>query len=152
MAVDDLLSRDANQPPEPPKQAAPNAPQGKYGDAASTQGNGEKPKDKDADEKKDEEKKEEEKPEDTGPQKANFHAQTTVIFQGDSGFSARYSGPNSLSDAGERQETMTADLFTGIRLWRGAEMHVDALAWQGFGLSQTFGIEAFPNADAYRSA
>ena len=30
-------------------------------------------------------------------------------------------------------------------------MHVDALMWQGFGLSQTFGVEAFPNGDAYKA-
>ena len=30
-------------------------------------------------------------------------------------------------------------------------MHVDALMWQGFGLSQTYGIEAFPNGDAYKA-
>ena len=43
---------------------------------------------------------------------------------------------------GERQETLAADLFAGVRLWHGAEMHADALMWQGFGLSNTFGIEA----------
>ena len=30
-------------------------------------------------------------------------------------------------------------------------MHVDALMWQGFGLTQTFGIEDFPNGDAYKA-
>ena len=33
----------------------------------------------------------------------------------------------------------------------GAEMHADALMWQGFGLSKTFGIEDFPNGDAYKA-
>jgi high affinity Mn2+ porin len=85
------------------------------------------------------------------PQRWNFHAQTTVVAQGDPAFAANYSGPNSLNSAGERQETLAADLFAGVRLWCGAEMHVDALMWQGFGLSQTFGIEAFPNGDAYKA-
>jgi high affinity Mn2+ porin len=85
------------------------------------------------------------------PQSFNFHAQATTVAQGDLPFSAKYSGPNSLNSAGERQETLTADLFAGVRLWSGAEMHVDALMWQGFGLSQTFGIEAFPSADAYKA-
>ena len=71
--------------------------------------------------------------------------------QGDPGFPAKYSGPNSLNSAGERQETLAADLFAGVRLWNGAEMHADALMWQGFGLSNTFGIEAFPNGDAYKA-
>lgn len=46
---------------------------------------------------------------------------------------------------------MTADLFSGAKLWKGAEMHADALVWQGFGLSQTFGVEGFPNGDAYKA-
>ena len=43
------------------------------------------------------------------------------------------------------------DLFAGVRLWRGAEAHLDGLMWQGFGLSKTHGIEAFPNGDAYKA-
>jgi high affinity Mn2+ porin len=81
----------------------------------------------------------------------NFHFQTTAIAQGDFGFPAKYSGPNSLNSKGEIQETVTADLFAGVRLWPGAEAHMDFLMWQGFGLSQTFGIEAFPNGDGYKA-
>jgi high affinity Mn2+ porin len=81
----------------------------------------------------------------------NLHAQNTEIVQGDLPFPAKYSGPNSLNKNGEVQETVTLDLFLSMRLWPGAEAHVDGLAWQGFGLSQTFGIEAFPNGDAYKS-
>ena len=78
----------------------------------------------------------------------NFHVQNTEIVQGDPAFPAKYSGPNSLNSKGEVQETVTLDLYAGIRLWHGAEAHVDFLMWQGFGLSQTYGIEAFPNGDA----
>ena len=74
----------------------------------------------------------------------NVHAQTTCVAHGDPPFAADYSGPNSLNPAGERQQTLDADLFVGLRLWQGAEVHADALMWEGFGLSQTFGIEAFP--------
>jgi high affinity Mn2+ porin len=81
----------------------------------------------------------------------NFHVQNTEIVQGDPAFPARYSGPNSLNSKGEVQETVTLDLYAGARLWRGAEAHLDFLMWQGFGLSQTFGIEAFPNGDAYKA-
>jgi high affinity Mn2+ porin len=80
----------------------------------------------------------------------NWHVQNTDIEQGDWGFSAKYSGPNSLKTKGQQQETVTLDLFAGVRLWRGAEAHMDGLMWQGFGLSKTFGIEAFPNSDAYK--
>jgi high affinity Mn2+ porin len=135
-------------PSEPSSPAtAPTAPQ--PADQAPT-GNGQQ-----GDEKKEGEKKSDQ-PEDnpganTAPQCWNFHAQTTTVAQGDPGFPARYSGPNSLNSEGERQETLTADLFIGARLWTGAELHVDALMWQGFGLSDTFGIEAFPNGDAFKA-
>jgi len=81
----------------------------------------------------------------------NWHVQNTDIVQGDFGFPAKYSGPASLDNKGEVQETISLDLFAGVRLWRGAEAHVDGLMWQGFGLSQTHGIEAFPNGDAYKA-
>jgi high affinity Mn2+ porin len=81
----------------------------------------------------------------------NFHAQNTEIIQGDPAFPAKYSGPNSLSSHGQVKETVTLNFYAGLRLWRGAEAHVDFLTWQGFGLSQTFGIESFPNGDAYKA-
>ncbi len=81
----------------------------------------------------------------------NWHVQNTEVVQGDPGFPAKYSGPQSLNSRGEAQETASLDLFAGVRLWRGAEAHVDGLMWQGFGLSKTFGVEAFPSADAYKT-
>jgi len=81
----------------------------------------------------------------------NFHFQTTTIIQGDPSFRAKYSGPNSLNSKGEIQETITADLYAGRKLWRGAAVYADLLMWQGFGLTQTFGIEANPNGDAYKA-
>jgi high affinity Mn2+ porin len=81
----------------------------------------------------------------------NWHVQNTDIVQGDPGFPAKYSGPNSLNSNGEVQETVTLDLYAGARLWRGAEAHIDVLMWQGFGLSKTVGIEGFPNGDGYKA-
>jgi high affinity Mn2+ porin len=40
--------------------------------------------------------------------------------------------------------------MAGIRLWPGAEGHIDGLMWQGFGLNSTLGVEGFPNGEAYR--
>jgi high affinity Mn2+ porin len=80
----------------------------------------------------------------------NWHVQNTDIVQGDFGFPAKYSGPNSLDSRGEIRETVSLDLFAGVQLWRGAEAHVDGLMWQGFGLSKTFGVEAFPNGEAFK--
>jgi high affinity Mn2+ porin len=80
----------------------------------------------------------------------NFHIQNTDVEQGYPGFSAKYSGRHSLNSNGDSEETVSLDLFAGLRLWRGAEAHVDGLMWQGFGLSNTLGIEAFPNGNAYK--
>jgi len=84
-------------------------------------------------------------------QRWNFHVQNTTIIQGYPAFPAQYSAPNSLNNNGEIRRTTTLNLYAGLRLWRGAEVYTDLLAWQGFGLSQTFGIEAFPNGDAYKA-
>jgi high affinity Mn2+ porin len=80
----------------------------------------------------------------------NIHGQVTETPQGDTAFPALYSGPNSLDSKGEIQETFTADLYAGARLWKGAEIHVDGLLWKGFGLTNDKGIEAFPNGDAFK--
>jgi high affinity Mn2+ porin len=86
-----------------------------------------------------------------GEQFWNWHVQNTDIAQGDPGFRAQYCGPASLNSEGEVQETVTLDLYAGVRLWRGAEAHMDGLMWQGFGLSRTHGVEGFPNGDAYKA-
>src|SRR5450631_633712 len=80
----------------------------------------------------------------------NIHGQVTETPQGTLGFPALYSGPNSLNSKGEVQETFTADLYAGARLWRGGEIHADGLLWKGFRLSNDKGIEAFPNGDAFK--
>lgn len=84
------------------------------------------------------------------PQNWNFHVQNTDIVQGYPGFSAKYSGPNSLPNGGETRESVSLDLMAGVRLWSGAEAHVDGLMWQGFGLADTLGVEGFPNGEAFR--
>jgi len=81
----------------------------------------------------------------------NWHAQSTAIVQGYPGLPAKYNGPNSLPTQGEARETISADVYAGFRLWNGAEAHFDVLTWQGFGLNDTFGIEAFPNGEAYKA-
>jgi high affinity Mn2+ porin len=80
----------------------------------------------------------------------NWHVQNTEIVQGYPGFPAQYSGPNSLPSGGETRETISLDLMAGVRLWSGAEVHIDGLMWQGFGLNNTLGAEGFPNGEAYR--
>jgi high affinity Mn2+ porin len=80
----------------------------------------------------------------------NWHAQNTDIVAYHPGFPASYSGTNSLSSAREVMEAVSVDLYAGLRLWRGAEAHVDGLMWQGFGFSKALGAEGFPNGEAFR--
>ena len=80
----------------------------------------------------------------------NWHAQNTDIVQYHPDFHAPYAGPNSLHAGDEVKETVSLDLMFGLRLWRGAEFHVDGLMWQGFGLSDALGIDGFPNGEAFR--
>ncbi|MBU6402876.1 MAG: carbohydrate porin [Verrucomicrobia bacterium] len=84
------------------------------------------------------------------PQTWNFHAQNTDIYQYHPAFPAAYSGPNSLSNGQEFKDTVSLDALVGVRLWRGAEAHVDGLMWQGYGLSKTLGVEGFPSGEAFR--
>jgi high affinity Mn2+ porin len=80
----------------------------------------------------------------------NFHVQNTDIVQGYPGFPAKYSGPNSLPFGGETRETVSLDLMAGVRLWHGAEAHIDGLMWQGYGLGNALGVDGFPNGEAFR--
>lgn len=80
----------------------------------------------------------------------NWHVQNTDIVQGYPGFPAKYSGPNSLPNGGQTRESVSLDLFVGLRLWRGAEAHIDGLMWQGFGVGNTRGVDGFPNGEAFR--
>ena len=80
----------------------------------------------------------------------NWHVQNTDIIQYHPAFPASYSGPNSLGSGNEVAETVSLDLYAGVRLWRGAEAHIDGLMWQGFGLSKTLGVEGFLNGEAFR--
>ncbi len=118
-------------------------------DAAAKDQDKDAGKDQDGDKDKDQDKNKDERS--LVPKGWNIHAQTTLIQNFQPGFGALYSGPNSLQPFRDREGTITADLFLGAPLWQGAEFHADFLMWQGFGLSDSFGLEAFPNSDAYKA-
>jgi high affinity Mn2+ porin len=80
----------------------------------------------------------------------NIHIQSTVIAQGHPAFPAEYTGANSLTPGADIKETVSVDVMGGVRLWRGGEFFVDALMWQGYGLSNTLGVAGFPNGEAFR--
>ena len=80
----------------------------------------------------------------------NIHVQNTDIVQGYPGFHSQSSGPDSLAAGGQTRETVSLDLMAGVRLWPGAEAHVDGMMWQGFGVGNALGVEGFPNGEAFR--
>jgi high affinity Mn2+ porin len=140
---------DKEQPPTEKKPGQDNQKDDKQNGKKEANGAEEKKED-DKDKEKDKDKDKEEDKRKLLPPGWNFHAQTTIIPNFQPGFGALYSGPNSLHTDHDRQGTITADLFLGAPLWQGAEFHADFLLWQGFGLSNSVGLEAFPDADAYK--
>jgi len=82
----------------------------------------------------------------------NVHGQLTTIGQGYFRFRSPYQGANSLSGTGQTASTTSATAFVGLRLWRGAELYVDPEIDQGFGLSDTLGVAAFPNGEAQKAS
>jgi len=80
----------------------------------------------------------------------SLHMQNTIVIQTHPGIRAKYSGPSSLDKTSETHETVSLDLLAGLRLWEGAEIHLDGLMWEGYGLSNALGIAGFPNGEAFR--
>lgn len=84
------------------------------------------------------------------PEDWSLHGQMTFVEQYHPAFRAPYSGPNSLGPESTGRETFDATLFAGVRVWEGGEAYIDPEIDQGFGLSNTLGVAAFPSAEAYK--
>jgi high affinity Mn2+ porin len=78
------------------------------------------------------------------------HSQATVTEQYHPGFSSPYRGPDSLNSGGRGDETVDATAYLGLRLWKGAEAWIDPEVDQGFGLSDTLGVDGFTSGEAYK--
>jgi high affinity Mn2+ porin len=79
-----------------------------------------------------------------------LRGQATFVLQGHPRFRSPYRGDGSLSPAPNARNTLSTDFLLGRRLWRGAEVIVDASVTRGFGLSNSTGAAAFPNNEAFR--
>jgi high affinity Mn2+ porin len=78
------------------------------------------------------------------------HGQGTLVEQYHPRFSSPYVGPQSLNPGQRGDETVDVTAFLGVRPWKGAELWMDPEIDQGFGLSDTLGIDAFTSAEAYK--
>lgn len=89
-------------------------------------------------------------PEDTAPEQWAIHAQATFVDQYHPAFRSELRGPNSLDPGSRGNESVEATVFAGLRPWAGAEIWANGEIDQGFGLNNTLGIAAFPNAASTR--
>lgn len=80
----------------------------------------------------------------------SLHGQTTFTEQYHPAFTSPYRGANSLDPGSRGDETWDVTLFAGVRLWAGGEAYVNSEVDQGFGLSDTFGVAAFPSGEGYK--
>ena len=80
----------------------------------------------------------------------NIHFQSTYIYQYKPAFQAKYNGTNSLQSIEEKQNSITATLYLGARLWKGAELYINPEMAGGSGLSGAFGLGASTNGETFR--
>ncbi len=80
----------------------------------------------------------------------NLHFQQTVISETHPGFSAKYTGDNSLSPFHETASSLTTTLYGGARLWKGAQAFFNPEISGGAGFSKTLGVAGFPNGETFR--
>ena len=86
------------------------------------------------------------------PPRLALHGQTTFIWQAKPAFHAAYSGANSLSPLEERAYSLTATLDLGLRLWQGAQFHVNPEATKGEPLSRLTGAGGLSNGELARTS
>jgi high affinity Mn2+ porin len=82
----------------------------------------------------------------------NIHGQFTFVEQGYPAFRSPYEGANSLSGANQAKNTGSATAFIGFRPWDGTDIYINPEIMQGFGLSDTVGVAAFPNTEAQKAS
>jgi high affinity Mn2+ porin len=73
--------------------------------------------------------------------------QSTYVWQRKPGFSAPYSGINSLSTAAETGYTLSATLYLGARPWRNTEVFVNPEVIQAINISQLHGLGGMSNSE-----
>jgi high affinity Mn2+ porin len=79
------------------------------------------------------------------------HVQGTVVSQGDWPFHSPYQGQNSFQSVQQLRTSETATLYLAAKLpWEGGQVIFDPEVAGGQGLSDVFGLGAFPNFEITR--
>ena len=81
-----------------------------------------------------------------------LHAQATYIWQIKPPFNAAYSGPNSLSLLREKAYSFTTTVDLGLRLWDGAQIHVNPEGALGVPFSNLLGAGSISNGELARGS
>lgn len=84
------------------------------------------------------------------PPPVALHAQATWIRQYKPSLTAPYSGPNSLQAGREWSSSFTTTADLGVRLWHGAQLHVNPEAARGIPLSHLAGAGGISNGELQR--
>src|SRR5690242_7860785 len=80
----------------------------------------------------------------------NWHFQTTYVYQYTPSFHSPYEGVNSLTGREEKQNSVTATLFAGAALWKGAAFYINPEIAGGSGLSGALGMAGASNGETFR--
>src|ERR1700694_1641621 len=83
-------------------------------------------------------------------QKTNLHFQTTYIYQYKPSFHSPHEGGNSLQGHHDDENSITATLYLGLRLWKGAELYLNPELAGGSGLSGALGMAGSSNGETFR--
>lgn len=83
-------------------------------------------------------------------EKFTIHGQNTIIQQNKLGFSALYTGDNSLLPGNESKTSITSTIYAGAKLWKNASIFVNPEIAGGSGLSSALGIAAATNGETFR--
>lgn len=78
----------------------------------------------------------------------SLHGQITLTEQLHPPFTSPYQGKQSLTGKFQAKETVSADLYAGVKLWDGAEAYADPEMGQGYGFDNAYGVASFPNGEA----
>lgn len=83
---------------------------------------------------------------------AGAHFQTTFNWQKHPGFSAAYSGPNSIVTSAEEMYTFSATAFLGFRPWSNGEIYLNPEVVEGVPFSTNLiGLGGFTNGEITRA-
>ncbi len=83
-------------------------------------------------------------------QKVNLHFQATYIYQYKPAFNTPYESAHSINGKEEKDNSLTATMYVGLKLWKGAELYFNPEIAGGSGLSGAFGMAASTNGETFR--